>query len=51
MFKHLISATSRKKKRYVEEKKDVNDFTKDNIRQIIYRRYSRGKIRAVESEM
>jgi hypothetical protein len=30
---------------------DVDDFTKFNIRRIIYRRYLKGKIHAVELEM
>jgi hypothetical protein len=50
MFKHLTLATS-KKKSCVKKKKDVNDFTTGNIRQIIYWRHSKGKIHAVELEM
>jgi hypothetical protein len=50
MFKHLISATLRKKMRCVKKKRNIDNFTKGNIRQIIYRRYSRGKINAVEFE-
>jgi hypothetical protein len=50
MFNHLISVVLRKKMRRVK-KRSVDDFTKVNIRQIICRRYSRGKIHAVELEM
>jgi hypothetical protein len=41
MFKHLLSATLRKKKRCVNKKKDVDYFTTGNIRQILYRRHSK----------
>jgi hypothetical protein len=47
MFKHLISATPAKKWRCVKKKKDVDGFTTGNIRQIIYRRHSKGTIHAV----
>jgi hypothetical protein len=50
MFKHLISATPRQKMRCIKTKRKIDNFTKGNIRQIIYRRYSRGKINAVELE-
>jgi hypothetical protein len=46
-FKHLISPTLRKKRRYVKMWRPV-EFTKGNIRQIIYRRQSKGKIQATE---
>jgi hypothetical protein len=36
MLKHLISATPRKKWRFVKRKKDVDDYTTGNTRQIIY---------------
>jgi hypothetical protein len=51
MFKCLISATLKKRRRYVKKKRDVDDFTKGTIRQVIYRRYTKGKIHAVELEM
>jgi hypothetical protein len=48
MFEQSVSVTGRKKRRCVEMKRDVDDFTKGNIRQINYRRYSKSKIHAVE---
>jgi hypothetical protein len=44
----LIPASLRKKMRYVEMKRDVDDCTKGNIRQVICRKYSKGKICAVK---
>jgi hypothetical protein len=50
MFNHLILATQRKKMSLVKKRRNV-DFTKGSVRQIIYRRYSRDKIHAVELEV
>jgi hypothetical protein len=50
MFEQSISVTGRKKTMYVE-KRDVDDFTKGSIMRIIYRRYSKSKIHAVELEV
>jgi hypothetical protein len=47
MFKHIISARLRKKRR-CGNKKDVDCITEGNIRHIIYRRYAEGEIHAVE---
>jgi hypothetical protein len=41
VFKHLISATPRTKMRRVKEKKNVDQFTKGNIRQIIQKIFER----------
>jgi hypothetical protein len=49
MFEQSVSVTQ-KKRRCVEKKIGV-DFTKDSIRQISYRRYSKSKIHAVELEV
>jgi hypothetical protein len=51
MFEQSIFVTGRKKRRCIEKKRDVYDFTKGNIRQISYRRYSKSKIHAVELEV
>jgi hypothetical protein len=48
MFNHLISVVLRKKMRLVKKKRNVDDFTNGNIRQIICRR---GNLHAVELEM
>jgi hypothetical protein len=48
MFEQSISVIWRKKRRHVEKKRVVNDFTKGNIRQISYREYSKSMIHAVE---
>jgi hypothetical protein len=48
MFKCLISAMLRKQMRRVKKKRSADDFTKANIRQIIYRRCLSGKIHDVE---
>jgi hypothetical protein len=37
--------------RHAKKKRNIDEFTRGNIRQIIYRRYSRGKIHAVGLEM
>jgi hypothetical protein len=50
MFEQSVSTTWRKKCRCVEKKRDV-DFMKYNIRQIIYRRYSKSMINAFELGM
>jgi hypothetical protein len=47
MFNCLISVVLKKKMRRVK-RRNVDDFTKGNVRQIICRRYSRGKIHTVE---
>jgi hypothetical protein len=47
MLKHLVSVTLRKNG--CVKKKD--DFTKDNISQMIYRRHLKGNIHAVALEM
>jgi hypothetical protein len=41
----------KKKRRCVEKKVDVDDFTKGNIRQKICRRYLKSMIHAVELEV
>jgi hypothetical protein len=51
MSEQSILTTRRKKCRCVEKKRDDDDFTKGNIRQIIYRRYSKSKIHAFEVEV
>jgi hypothetical protein len=37
--------------RHVQKNRDGGDFAKGSIRQIIYRRYSRGEIHVAELEM
>jgi hypothetical protein len=51
MFEQSISITGRKKRRFIERKRDVDDFTKGNIRQLSCRRYVKSKIHAVELEV
>jgi hypothetical protein len=51
MFEQSISVTGRKESRRVEKKRDVDDFTKGNMRQISYTRYYISKIHAVELEV
>jgi hypothetical protein len=48
MFKHLIPATPRKIMRHIRKKGNIHNFIKDNTKQIIYRRYPRGKIHAID---
>jgi hypothetical protein len=48
VFKHLISGTARKKGRSVNKKRDGDNFCNANIRQLIYRKYSEGRILVIE---
>jgi hypothetical protein len=48
MFKQASSITLRKKRGCVEKKRGVN-ITKGIIRQVIHRRYSKGKIHELHS--
>jgi len=42
VFKHLISGALR------EKKKDVDDFCKGSVRQLIYRKYAKDKIHIIQ---
>jgi hypothetical protein len=47
VFKRLLPGTpakKKKKKKTVKKNRDVDDFWKGNIRHLIYRKYSEGKI-------
>jgi hypothetical protein len=44
VFKHLISGSPGRKRRSVKKKRDVDDFWKVNVRQVIYRKYAKGRI-------
>jgi hypothetical protein len=34
--------------RYVKTKRDVDDFTKDNIREMIYRKFAKDEVHAIK---
>jgi hypothetical protein len=48
VFKYLISGTSRKKNNSIEKERDLDNNCKENIRQLIYRKYSTSKINVIQ---
>jgi hypothetical protein len=47
VIKHLISDTPGKKRRSINEKRVADDYLKGNVTQLIYRKYSKGRIHAI----